>query len=132
MSAGILQLALAAVLLLVHVGAQSFALKASAGSAWSAGPRDDAARESRLAGRLRRGLANYLESLPAFALVLIAAELSDRANDWTVIGGWVWLAGRAVYLPAYAAGIPWVRSIVWCGATAGIAAMLIGLALGQA
>ncbi len=125
-----LQLALAAVLLLVHVGAQSFALKASAGNAWSAGPRDEAAEESRLAGRLRRGLANYLETLPAFALVLVAAELSDRTNEWTAIGGWVWLAGRAVYLPVYAAGIPWVRSIVWNLATAGIAAMLIGLALG--
>lgn len=132
MSAGVLQLALAAVLLLVHVGAQSFALKASAGSTWSAGPRDDAAKESRLAGRLRRGLVNYLETLPAFALVLIAADLSDRSNDWTAIGGWLWLAGRAIYLPAYAAGIPWVRSIVWCGATAGIVVMLIGLTLGQA
>ena len=132
MSAGVLQLALAAVLLLVHVGAQSFALKASAGSAWSAGPRDDAAKESRLAGRLRQGLVNYLETLPAFALVLIAADLSDRSNDWTAIGGWLWLAGRAIYLPAYAAGIPWVRSIVWCGATAGIVVMLIGLTLGQA
>ena len=131
MSAGILQLALAAVLLLIHVGAQSFALKASAGNSWSAGPRDEAAKESRLAGRLRRSLANYLEILPAFALVLVAAELSERTNDWTAIGGWVWLAGRAAYLPLYAAGVPWVRSVVWNVATAGIAAMLVGLALGQ-
>ena len=131
MSAGILQLALAAVLLLIHVGAQSFALKASAGDAWSASPRDEAGKESRLAGRLRRSLFNYLETLPAFALVLVAAELSDRTNDWTVTGGWVWLAGRAAYLPLYAAGVPWVRSVVWTVATAGIAAMLVGLALGQ-
>ena len=132
MSAGILPLALAAVLLAVHVTAQSFALRASAGSAWSAGPRDDPPNESRLAGRLRRGLANYLETLPAFALVLLAAMLAGRENEWTLIGGWVWIGGRAVYLPVYASGVPWLRSIVWGVATAGIGAMLIGLVLGPA
>ena len=44
----------------------------------------------------------------------------------------MWLAGRVVYLPVYAAGIPWVRTIVWIVATLGIVAMLVGVALGPA
>ena len=67
---------------------------------------------------------------PPSLFVLLAAELSGRGNDWILVGGWVWLAGRVVYLPIYAAGIPWVRTIVWIVATLGIVVMLVGLAIG--
>ena len=130
MEPAILQLALAAVLLLVHVAAIVVATRASVERVWAVGPRDEPTNEGRGLGRFRRALANYLETLPAFALVLLAAELSGRGNDWTLVGGWVWLAGRVVYLPVYAAGIPWVRTIVWILATLGIVAMLVGLWLG--
>ena len=130
MEPAILQLVLAAVLLLVHVVAIIVATRASVEREWAVGPRDEPTNEGRMLGRFRRILANYLETLPAFALVLVAAELSGRGNDWTLVGGWVWLAGRVVYLPVYAAGIPWVRTIVWIVATLGIVVMLVGLALG--
>ncbi len=130
MEPAILQLTLAAVLLLVHVAAVIVATRASVERSWAVGPRDEPTNEGRVLGRFRRTLANYLETLPAFALVLLAAELSGRGNDWTLVGGWVWLAGRSVYLPVYAAGIPWVRTIAWLVATLGILAMLVGLALG--
>ena len=130
MEPAILQLVLAAVLLLVHVVAIVVATRASVERTWAVGPRDEPTNEGRLLPRFRRILANYLETLPAFALVVLAAELSGRGNDWTLFGGWLWLAGRIVYLPVYAAGIPWVRTIVWIVATLGIVAMLVGLALG--
>ena len=132
MEPAILQLVLAAVLLLVHVVAIVVATRASMERAWAVGPRDEPRQDGRMLGRFKRILANYLETLPAFALVLLAAELSGRGNEWTLAGGWVWLAGRVVYLPVYAAGIPWVRTIVWIVATLGIVAMLVGLALGPA
>jgi len=130
MEPAILQLVLAAGLLLVHVVAIIVATRASVERAWAVGPRDEPTNEGRMLRRFRRILANYLETLPAFALVLIAAELSGRGNDWTLAGGWIWLAGRVVYFPVYAAGIRWVRTIVWIIATLGIVAMLVGLALG--
>ena len=130
MEPAILQLVLAAVPLLVHVAAIVVATRASMERSWAVGPRDEPRPDGRMLGRFKRMLANYLETLPAFALVLLAAELSDRGNDWTLAGGWLWLAGRAVYLPVYAAGIPWVRTIVWILATLGIVVMLVGLALG--
>ena len=130
MEPAILQLVLAAALLLVHVVAIIVATRASVERAWAVGPRDAPTNEGRALGRFKRTLANYLETLPAFALLLLAAELSGRGNEWTLVGGWVWLAGRAVYLPVYAAGIPWVRTIVWMVATLGIVVMLVGLTLG--
>ena len=132
MEPAILQLVLAAVLLLVHVVAIIAATRASVEREWAVGPRDEPTNEGRMLRRFRRIFANYLETLPAFALVLLAAELSGRGNDWTLVGGWVWLAGRVVYLPVYAAGVPWVRTIVWIVATLGIVAMLVGIALGPA
>ena len=130
MEPAILQLVLAAGLLLVHVVAIIAATRASVEREWAVGPRDEPTNEGRMLRRFRRILANYLETLPAFAIVLVASELSGRGNDWTLVGGWVWLAGRVVYLPVYAAGIPWVRTIVWIVATLGIVAMLVGIALG--
>ena len=130
MEPAILQLVLAAGLLLVHVVAIIAATRASMERSWAVGPRDEPRQDGRMLGQCKRMLANYLETLPAFALVLVAAELSGRGNDWTLAGGWVWLAGRVVYLPVYAAGIPWVRTIVWIVATLGIVVMLVGIALG--
>ena len=130
MEPAILQLVLAAALLLVHVAAIVVATRASVEREWAVGPRDEPTDVGRMLGRFRRILANYLETLPAFALVLLAAELSGRGNDWTLFGGWLWLAGRVVYLPVYAAGVPWVRTIVWIVATLGIVVMLVGVALG--
>ena len=79
---------------------------------------------------MRRAFANYLETLPAALAVLIAAELSGRANELTSYGGWIWFCSRVAYLPAYASGLRWLRSIVWGVATIAIAAMALGLVLG--
>ena len=103
---------------------------AAAGNAWAFGARDDPPRETLLSGRLRRAFANYLETLPAVLVVLIAAELSGRANELTHTAGGCGSAARVVYLPAYASGIRWLRSIVWGVATIAIATMALGLILG--
>ncbi len=79
---------------------------------------------------MRRAFANYLETLPAVLVVLIAAELSGRANELTSYGGCIWFGSRVAYLPAYASGIRWLRSIVWGFATIAIATMALGFILG--
>ena len=81
MEPAILQLVLAAALLLVHVLAIVAAMRASVEREWAVGPRDEPTNEGRMLRRFKRILANYLETLPAFALVLVAGELSGRAND---------------------------------------------------
>ena len=77
----------------VHVIAHGLTQWVAAGNAWAFGARCDPPRETLLSGRLRRAFANYLETLPAALVVLIAAELSDRANELTSYGGWIWFGG---------------------------------------
>ena len=126
----ILLIVLAGAWLFVHLIAHGLSQWAAAGNTWAFGSRDDPPRETLLSGRLRRAFANYLETLPAALVVLIAAELSDRTNEFTTYGGWIWFGSRVVYLPAYASGIRWLRSIVWGVATVAIAMMALGLILG--
>ena len=126
----ILLIVLAGAWLFVHVIAHGLTQWVAAGNTWAFGARDDPPRETLLSGRLRRAFANYLETLPAALVVLIAAELSDRANEFTSYGGWIWFGSRVIYLPAYASGIRWLRSIVWGVATVAIAIMALGLILG--
>ena len=126
----IVLIVLAGAWLFVHVVAHGLAQWVAAGTAWTVGARDDPPRETLLSRRLRRALANYLETLPAVLAVLIAAELSGRANELTSCGGWSWFGCRVVYLPPYAFGLRWLRSIVWVVATVAIAAMTLGLIAG--
>lgn len=126
----VLLIVLAGAWLFVHVCAHGLTQWGVAGNAWAFGARDDPPRETLLSGRLRRAFRNYLETLPAALAVLIAAELSGRANELTSYGGWIWFCSRVVYLPAYASGLRWLRSIVWGVATIAIAAMALGLVLG--
>ena len=85
----VLLIVLAGAWLFVHVCAHGLTQWGVAGNAWAFGARDDPPRETLLSGRLRRAFANYLETLPAALAVLIAAELSGRANELTSYGGWI-------------------------------------------
>lgn len=97
------------------------------GTEWNAGPRDDQDRDMPvIVGRLRRAQANFLETFPFFAALLLACMVAGTA-DWRVVaGGWIYLVARAVYLPLYARGTPNVRSLVWLISIIGIA--LVGWA----
>lgn len=124
-----LALAAFALLVFVHVGAHSFALKASVGDAWTRGTRDTAAEPSLLAGRLGRALRNFLETAPAFLALVLAAHLGERGSGLIGGGAAVYLAGRFAYLPAYASGVPHLRTGCWIVASLGLVAMLIGVML---
>lgn len=117
----------AALLALIHVGAQSMALKASVGNRWTIGPRDNPAAPGPLAARLDRALRNYTETATAFVALAAALAISGHEGRLVDAGILAWIAGRSVYLPAYALAIPYARTAAWLVATAGIAAMLIGL-----
>lgn len=121
-------LALAVLLLLVHISVQAFALKQQVGNSYTAGPRDTPPSLSPLAGRAERALRNFLETFAAFAALAIALEITGRADDWSGVGAALYFWGRVVYLPLYLSGIPWLRSAAWCVASLGIAIMLWRLA----
>ncbi|MBX3488967.1 MAPEG family protein [Parvibaculum sp.] len=117
----------ASVLGLVQVGLQSLSFKRQAGNAYTVGARDEPLPPTGLAGRMERALRNFLETFPIFAAVILAVYATERTNQWSEIGAQIYFWGRLAYIPAYAAGLPWVRTFIWQIATVGIVLCMVPL-----
>lgn len=125
-----IMLASVLVLALVQIGAAGAARTAELGGKWNAGPRDgDTPPPGKLAGRLMRAQANLFETLPIFAAAVIMAHIAGKDGLLTSIGAHLYFFGRLVYLPLYAFGVPYIRSLVWLVATGGLATILVALFL---
>ena len=121
-------LALTLILALVQIGAAGMARTAELGAKWNAGPRDEATPPpGRLAGRLMRAQANLFETLPLFAAAVIMAEVAGKTGTLTLWGAGLYFAARLVYLPLYALGVAYVRSLVWLVAAAGLVMVIAAL-----
>ena len=62
-------------------------------------------------------------------------EVSESWTALTALGAQLYFWGRVFYVPAYVAGIPFVRTIIWLAATIGMCLMaweLVGVATGAA
>ena len=130
MTAELWLLAAAILIGLAHVGAQSLAFKSQAGNAYTVGARDDAIAASGVAGRLERALRNFGETFPLFAAAVLIVHAAGLAGDLSRIGAFMYVGGRAAYLPLYASGLPWVRTAAWQVATIGIVLVLAQLFAG--
>lgn len=110
---------------LVHVGADSFSFKAQVGNEYTVGPRDEPVTREGMAGRLHRAARNYTESLVLFVAAVLwvqSAEATHALADW---GAGLWLGGRIAYLPGYASGVRWLRTVFWQVAMVGLVLMLV-------
>ena len=105
---------------LVQLFLAAGASQSQRGMAWAAGPRDEARQVHGVAARLQRAEGNFLETFAMFAAALLAALLLGHAGHMTLLGAWLYVVGRAVYVPLYAAGVPMVRTVAWSAAMAGI------------
>jgi len=76
------------------------------------------------AGRGQRAHLNMLENLAIFAIFVIVAQLTGRANATTALGSTLFFWSRLVYAIVYVAGIPWLRTLIWGVSLAGI--ILVG------
>lgn len=124
-------LALAALLLLVHIFAAGNAKTRQYGAKWNTGARDEELPPpAPLTGRLIRAQANYQETLPIAVIALFGVVLAGRTGDGTAIGGWLWLGARLVYLPLYALGVPVLRSLVYLASLVGLGFVLWPLLAG--
>jgi uncharacterized MAPEG superfamily protein len=63
--------------------------------------------------RAQRAHLNMLENLAIFAVFVIVAQLTGKANATTALGATLFFWARLVYAIVYLAGIPWVRTAVW-------------------
>ena len=118
-------LALVQILLTAHLRTRQY------GSKWNAGPRDEAMPPlNPLAGRMLRAQQNLFETLPLFIGAVLAAAVAGRLGALTAIGTHLYFFGRLAYVPLYAVGVPYVRSLVWVGATVGLVLVIVGLLWG--
>lgn len=68
---------------------------------------------SAVTGRLQRAMNNHFEGLILFTIAVVVVTLGGQSSALTVACGWIYLAARILYVPAYALGLrPW-RSLVW-------------------
>jgi len=59
--------------------------------------------------------------------VVLAAHLLQRHDHLTVLGAQLYFWARVAYVPAYAAGIPYLRTSIWAASIAGIVLVLAAL-----
>lgn len=121
-------LALTLILALVQIFLPAGARTAEFGSKWNAGARDQTPVATRpLTGRLERAQANLYETLPLFIGAVLIAHVIGASSALTVWGAALYFWGRVVYVPLYAFGVPYVRSLVWVVSLAGLVMILASL-----
>lgn len=93
---------------------------------YNAGPRDEAGPPvGKLTGRMMRARGNLLETLPIFAAAVLIVHAAGREGALSHVAVWLYFIARIVYVPLYAAGIPYLRSLVWLGSIVGIVMLLV-------
>ncbi|MEO8160718.1 MAG: MAPEG family protein [Arenimonas sp.] len=115
----------ATVLGLVQLAAAASFNTAQRGLAWGAGPRDETpAPVSPVAARIDRAFRNFLETYAFFAVAVLLLQLTGRNTAQTALGAQVYFWARVLYVPAYAIGAPYLRTLVWAAALVGIVLVL--------
>ena len=114
MTSELIVLALAGLLLVVHIMLAAHYKTKQYGAEWNMGPRDeDKPPLNDIAGRLERASDNFRETLPLAIIVLFGVVVAGKTSELTAIAAWVWLGARIVYLPLYWAGIPKIRTLIF-------------------
>lgn len=118
----------AMVLGLVHLTAASFTFKAQVGNAYTVGARDQDLRPTGVAARLDRAQRNFLETFAIFAAAVLMLETQQLGGTWlSQTGALLYLGGRTLFIPLYAAGIPWLRTFSWNIATLGLVMVMTAI-----
>lgn len=108
-------LALAGLLQVVQYALFALPANLELGPGYTSSPRDrpPSRAMSVRTGRLQRALTNHFEGLILFTLAVAVTTLSGQSTAFTAACGWVYLAARILYVPAYTFGWrPW-RSAIW-------------------
>ena len=128
MSLEIQMLAWSIALGLVHVLLGALLMTMQRGLKWNASARDGEAKPlTGVAARLDRASRNFLETFPFFAAAVLAVVVSDRMSADSALGAQVYFWARLAYLPIYAAGIPYLRTLVWAVSLWGLLQVLWAL-----
>ena len=121
MTQSLLMLTWTVVLGLVQLGAAAVAKRMQEPAGWAAGARDDAKTTySGVAGRLARAQSNLMETLPFFAAAVLVCHVAGRETSASALGAELYFWARLVYVPLYALGVPYVRTLIWLVSVVGL------------
>lgn len=123
-----IMLAFTLILALVQIMWAASARTSELGLKWNAGARDGVPPPpGPLAGRLMRAQANLFETLPIFAAAVIMAHVAGEDGQLTFVGTHLYFFGRLAYLPLYAFGVPYIRSVAWAVSLIGLVMVIAAL-----
>ena len=98
------------------------------GVSYTAGARDEQRQPAGVPGRLHRAMNNHFEGLILFTIAVVVVVLGEASSTVTQYAAWTYLIARILYVPAYAAGVFMVRSVVFSvGFTATLVMILAAL-----
>ncbi|WP_407354348.1 MAPEG family protein [Luteimonas sp. R10] len=98
------------------------------GVKWNASARDgQPAPLAGVAARLDRAMRNFLETFPFFAAAALAVVATDSTSAASALGAQLYFWARLAYVPLYAFGVPYLRSLVWTVSLWGILQLLWAL-----
>ncbi len=113
---------------LVHVLLAAALATRQRGLKWNAGNRDGEVKPlTGVAARAERASRNFLETFVFFAAAVLAVVLAHRNTAHTALGAQVYFWARVAYGPVYAAGIPYLRTLIWIAAFWGFLQVLEAL-----
>ena len=92
-----------------------------------ASPRDEQRPLTGVTARLERAYKNHLEALLFFAVAVLVVVLGGASTALTEQCAIVFLVARVVYVPLYALGVPWLRSVVWAAGFFAAVVMLLSV-----
>ncbi len=103
----------AGLLLVAQFVLMAVAVNLQLGPAYTSGPRDERREPTGMPGRLYRAYNNMIEAVVFFTVAVVVVTLGEATTPATALAAQVFLAARVAYVPAYASGIPMLRSVVW-------------------
>jgi uncharacterized MAPEG superfamily protein len=98
--------------------------QAPGGALWSLGNRSEPlAGIPEWAARAQRAHLNLLQNLAPFAILVLVAQVSGKANATTALGATIFFGARVAHAVVYIAGIRYLRTLVF--AVSMVGALLI-------
>jgi len=77
--------------------------------------------------RAQRAHLNLLQNLAPFAILVLVAQVSGKANATTALGATIFFWARVAHAAVYIAGIRYLRTLVFAVATLGAVLILTQL-----
>jgi len=118
-------LMLAVIVGLLHLGVAAQMAQAQRPSDWGVGPRDVAMPSQGTAARMERAYHNFMETFPLFAAALLAVAVQGKSGGLSHAGAILYVVARIVYIPLYAFGVKYIRSLAWTVAVVGIVLLIV-------